>query len=78
MAFHDFYKDLFGSMSDVHNINVNSLYAPTDSFSLLDEPFTGEELWQTAKNMADNKTCESDGLCAEFVQINWNSFRYEL
>ncbi|KAJ1685156.1 hypothetical protein LUZ63_016546 [Rhynchospora breviuscula] len=78
-AFHDYYRNLLGSIPSTQDYNPSAIYSD-DSISLfsLGLPFSEHEVKKAVMGLADNKASGPDGLPNEFFKIHWELVKADL
>ena len=71
-AIFNFYKSLLGDSSDREVIvNLAGLNVPSFDLTVLDSPFSEEEVWKTIGSLPSNKAPSPDGFTGKFYKVCW-------
>ncbi|KAJ4776087.1 RNA-directed DNA polymerase (reverse transcriptase)-related family protein [Rhynchospora pubera] len=80
-SFRDFYDNLLGRELPTEHLDLSPLYLsapPLDLLTLLDLPFTIEEIRFAVFSLADNKASGPDGIFNEFAKKQWNEVQWDV
>jgi len=74
-----FYENLLGTAEiRDHTIDLEALGLHQHDFSVLEEPFSEEEVWNTVKNMPLDQAPGPDGFTGRFYKTCWNIIKDDI